>query len=280
MGTVAMAEEFDPEFGQLMHAERVKAPLLFLFGFSTLLFLGLAAGLVLIVVLAAREEPLSGGGWLGVALGLGVLLAVSALFAYFTWQEYRTRFGVRWRVFDGGVEWRRGALVRRLPFRDVRQIGVTHRIVVGATSGLPMSGALVFRLADTVDEPNPIELPVRFDALPNSSVTAKLMAVRDELVGQILATMREELQRHGRVHWTGSLDLTREGIVHRDPRGERLIPWEQMRRLVRDAEEFRVAEHGIKRSRVWVPTTGPNFYPGLELVVERTGLQVERSAPR
>jgi hypothetical protein len=153
---------------------------------------------------------------------------------------------------------------------------VTHRIVVGATSGLPRSGTLVLHLANAVGEHNPVELPVRFDALPNSLVTAKLMAVRDELVGQISATMREELHRHGRVHWTGPLGLTPEGVVH----GDRLVPWEGIRRLVRDGEEFRVAEHGIKRSRVHVPTTGPNFYPGLELVLERTGLQVERAAPR
>jgi hypothetical protein len=104
MGTAAMAEECDPEFGQLVHEERVKAPLLFLYGFGTLTFLGLAVGLVLIVAMAAREKPPSGGDWLGIALIDLFLLAVGAFSAFFAWQEYRTRFGVRWRVFDGGVE--------------------------------------------------------------------------------------------------------------------------------------------------------------------------------
>src|SRR5262245_55690570 len=120
----------DPEFGRLVHEERVAAPLMYVFGLSALLMVGLGIVAFLIIDSAPRKKPLGTGDWLGVAAVEGVMLAFGLLFAYLMWREYRTRFGVRWRVFERGIEWRRGGAVRRLSLEDVKQIGVTNRMVV------------------------------------------------------------------------------------------------------------------------------------------------------
>ena len=68
MDTVGVAEESDPEFGQLVHEERVQTPLLYLFGLGTLLMLGLAIGMIPIIASGRRQRPLTTGDWLGLAV--------------------------------------------------------------------------------------------------------------------------------------------------------------------------------------------------------------------
>jgi hypothetical protein len=266
----------DPEFGPLVHAERVRSPQFYIFAAAALLMLGVAA---VVVAVAASAPPRRDGGdaWTAVAVIDGVILAFAAFFAYLMWQEFRTRVGVTWRVFRDGAEWRRGGVVRRIAFADVRQIGITQRTVV-MEGGTPTSGAMVLRLAADPAARDPIELVVRFDALPGSEVSARLAAVREGLVRQVAAQMRAALARGEWVGWGGTAELTADGIVW--PAGGEVVRWNQIRRLVVDAEEFRAAEEGRPRSRIKVPTTGPNFYPGLEFVMERTGLGVEAPTPR
>ena len=196
------------------------------------------------------------------------------LFGLAFWQEYRTRYGVRWQVYQEGVEWSRGSVVRRLAFRDVKQIGVTQRMVVTANSGIPVSGYLALRLADEVNAANPIELVVRYEAMPNSPLTRKLTAVRADLMTRLAAQMREELQR-GRVSWAGCVELTELGVIQTDGRGERLVLWEEVRRLVLDVqnEQFRMPEQGAKGSRVRGADNRPELlpWPGVGAGEDRPG---------